>query len=144
MNITLYINEKKTDPEYQKAIDEYIKRTSAFININKKLFKNPSDIKPGKSGYVFIVRYGKDSITSEAFAKKITDLNLSGFSSIDFIISEDNELIEQLLIRLDNAEVSYDSFTVLSMKLKNDALCTALAEQIYRAYTINNHISYHK
>ena len=144
MNITLYINEKKTDPEYQKAIDEYIKRTSAFININKKLFKNPSDIKPGKSSYVFIVRCGKDSITSEAFAKKISDLNLSGFSSIDFIISEDNELIEQLLIRLDNAEVSYDSFTVLSMKLKNDALCTALAEQIYRAYTINNHISYHK
>ena len=144
MNITLYINEKKIDSGYQKAIDEYLKRISAFIKTEKKLFKNANDVKFKKSSFVFILRSGKNSITSEAFAKKITELNLSGYSSIDFIISENKDNIKKITEALNTSEISFGFFTVSSMRLKADALCTALAEQIYRAYTINNHISYHK
>ncbi len=144
MNITLYINEKKIDSGYQKAIDEYLKRISAFIKAEKKLFKNINDIKIKKSSFVFILISGKNSITSEAFAKKITELNLSGYSSIDFIISENKDIIKKITEALNTSEISFEFFSVSSMQLKPDALCTALSEQIYRAYTINNHISYHK
>ena len=144
MNITLCINEKKIDSNYQKAIDEYIKRTGVFAKVEIKLFKNAGNIKPKKSSYVFILKSGKQSITSENFAEKIIDLNIAGFSSLEFIISENEEVIKKITEALTASDISFEFFTVSSMQLTNDALCTALSEQIYRAYTINNHISYHK
>ncbi|MBQ8914236.1 MAG: 23S rRNA (pseudouridine(1915)-N(3))-methyltransferase RlmH [Lachnospiraceae bacterium] len=131
MDIILHIEGKKLDTEYEKALNEYIKRTLPFANIKKKLYKDIAKLSVQKKSYVFIINYGTDSCTSEEIAKMITDINISGYSCIEFIIS-------------DKPMSDYETFTLSSMHLGNDIAAVCLTEQIYRAYTIINNINYHK
>lgn len=131
MDIILHIEEKKLDTEYEKALDEYIKRTLPFANIKKKLYKDIAKLSVQKKSYVFILNYGTDSCTSEEIAKKITDIGISGYSCIEFIIT-------------DKPIFDYETFNLSSMRLGHNIAAVCLAEQIYRAYTIINNINYHK
>ncbi|MBQ9277411.1 MAG: 23S rRNA (pseudouridine(1915)-N(3))-methyltransferase RlmH [Lachnospiraceae bacterium] len=131
MEIILHIDEKKLDKNYESALNEYFKRTLSFANIKKKLYNDIAKLSLQKKSYVFFINYGSDSCTSKELAKKISDISISGYSCIEFIIS-------------DNPLPDCKPFTLSSMRLGNDIAAVCIAEQIYRAYTIINNISYHK
>ena len=141
MDIILHIAEKKLDECYDAAISEYFKRTSAFANIKKKLYKDISKLQLEKSSYIFVLDYGCNTLTSTELAKKISGINLAGFSCIEFIITSDSSIVKD---NLNCQSIKYDILTLSTMKLNNNTASVCLAEQIYRAYTINNNISYHK
>ena len=139
MDIILHIDLRKIDSSYDKAIDEYFKRTSSFTNIKKKLYKDFSSIELKKGSYRIAVSYGNKTISSVELAKKISDINLSGYSCIEFLISDNMKNIYNIVTN-DNTEIFY----LTTVKLNADIAAVTLAEQIYRAYTINNNINYHK
>ncbi|MBQ9200510.1 MAG: 23S rRNA (pseudouridine(1915)-N(3))-methyltransferase RlmH [Lachnospiraceae bacterium] len=131
MDIILHIDEKKLETSYEMALNEYFKRTLPFANIKKILYKDITKLTLHKKSYIFVINYDTDSYTSEELAKRISDISISGCSCIEFIIS-------------DSFLSDYEPFTLSSMKLENGIAAVCLAEQIYRAYTIINNISYHK
>ncbi|MBR1815789.1 MAG: 23S rRNA (pseudouridine(1915)-N(3))-methyltransferase RlmH [Lachnospiraceae bacterium] len=151
MQIILHIDTKKIDTDYEHAINEYFKRTSAFANISMKLYKDFMKLSLKDNSFKFVVVSGKASFTSTEFAKKITNIGLNGYSCIEFIISEIN-LYEDIYTDknntkdkpLDLSDENYEIFNLTSMNIGVEPTATALAEQIYRAYTINNNINYHK
>ena len=139
MDIIFHIDIKKLDSTYDKAINEYFKRTSSFTNIKKILYKDFSSIELKKGSYRIAVSNGNKTISSVELAKKISDINLSGYSCIEFLISDNMENIYSMETN-DNTEILH----LTTVKLNADIAAVALAEQIYRAYTINNNIRYHK
>lgn len=135
MHIILHIDTRKLDIDYEMAINEYFKRTSAFANISKRLYKDFSKPELKKSSYKFIVIQGKNSPTSYELAQKIDNISLAGYSCIEFLITEKS---------LNLSDNDFEFFNLTSMNIGIEPTVTALAEQIYRAYTINNNIIYHK
>ena len=90
MQIILHIDTRKPDKDYERAINEYFKRTSAFANISMKHYKDFTKMSLKDNSYKFVVVSGKDSLTSTEFAKKITKISLNGYSCIEFIIFDKN------------------------------------------------------
>ena len=72
---------------------------------------------------------------SEAFARMISDYALGGYSKISYFIGFSPD---------DLPILSDQIFSVSSMTLSNEICLIAFTEQLYRAYTINNNITYHK
>ena len=136
MEIIIHLLSKKIDSEYMKAIDEYIKRCSSFCKLKLKAYKKYTtpDIQ-SKSKY-FIVTTAKDTISSTEFADLISNTCVSGFSRIEFIVPEGLNLDS---LSKDDNYIGFSSFSI-----ENELTAVALTEQIYRAFTILNNITYHK
>lgn len=148
MEIIIYIKRKKTDCDYRAAVEEYAKRMSAFCRMRIMpcrdyrslcLEKNKTNTKS------FAVLCGTDTVTSPAFAEQLQALTLSGTSTIEYAICETDADYEALS---DSYQKTHDkSLPLLHLSsFSPDAGLTAvlLSEQLYRAYTILNHITYHK
>ena len=73
----------------------------------------------------------------EKFAAKIEELGLSGYSRIEFVVADPATVYD-----LDIAKFSPFSLSGFTMSI--DLTTVVLTEQLYRAYTILNHITYHK
>lgn len=136
MNYTIYIKEKNLAPNIKAAVHEYIKRLSPFCKATvccagKKAAFAGSDIN------ILITpdQTGKHTISSEAFARMISDYALGGYSKISYFIGFSPD---------DLPILSNQIFSVSSMTLSNEICLIAFTEQLYRAYTINNNITYHK
>lgn len=134
MEIIIHVESRKLDNDYKAAIEEYCKRTGPYCKIRLDLCKDFSKLKPHTSSLVLQVLPGKQSPSSPALAEQITRWNLSGYSRLEFIITKDSRTIP-----LDGK-----SFSISSFSLSPDLTAVVLCEQIYRAYTILNHITYHK
>jgi 23S rRNA (pseudouridine1915-N3)-methyltransferase len=133
MAYTLYINSKKISPSTTKAVNEYIKRLSPYCKMSvKPVTSIPSDI---SSGYNIYITSDKSAptLSSEDFAKKINHLAVDGLSKINLFIGYSEE-----------AALWNESFCLSHIELSPEILLIALSEQIYRGYTINNNITYHK
>ncbi len=148
MEITIYTAKKKLDTDYLSAISEYTKRTSPYCQIklktNQRLDKNIPKISSHTMYY--IVTAGVDTISSVDLSKLINTLNVNGYSSIVFFICE-NESEREYVSDSFGASGSSDRLATLclsSFTLEPDIAITALTEQLYRAYTILNNITYHK
>lgn len=148
MEITIYTARKKLDTDYLLAISEYTKRTSPYCQIklktNQKLDKNIPKLSSHTMYY--IVTAGVDTISSIDLSKLINTLNVNGYSSIVFFICE-NESEKAYISDSFEASGSSDRLATLclsSFTLEPDIAITALTEQLYRAYTILNNITYHK
>lgn len=148
MEITIYTARKKLDTDYLLAISEYTKRTSPYCQIklktNQKLDKNIPKLSSHTMYY--IVTAGVDTISSVDLSKLINTLNVNGYSSIVFFICE-NESEKAYISGSFEASGSSDRLATLylsSFTLEPDIAITALTEQLYRAYTILNNITYHK
>lgn len=148
MEITIYTAKKKLDTDYISAISEYTKRTSPYCQIklktNQRLDKNIPKLSSHTMYY--IVTAGVDTISSVDLSKLINTLNVNGYSSIVFFICENAP--EKAYIS-DSFETSGSSdrlatLCLSSFTLEPDIAITALTEQLYRAYTILNNITYHK
>lgn len=65
-------------------------------------------------------------------AEKINQMAVSGISNVRFYIG------------FSGSDEFDEIFSVTGMSLSDEILLIAFTEQLYRAYTIQNHITYHK
>lgn len=135
MRFEIYLFQKKTqDPNmYQKAMEEYLKRLSAYAKVSVFYQKNQKKLErvmsqPGKH---FYVTPGCDSKKSEEFAEMINDLSVTGESKVYFYIGD-----------FDSYQM--EEFHVSSFCQNGSLTSVILLEQIYRAYRILSCQPYHK
>lgn len=158
MKINIICVGKIKEKYFVDAINEYQKRISKFssveiIEVNEeKISDNPSqkeiEVVKNKEGerllskvkekdYVIALTLSKKELTSEEFAKKIQDIQLTN-NTIDFIIGGSHGLSDELLSKV-NYQLTFSKMTVPHQLFR-----VVLLEQIYRAFKINNNESYHK
>lgn len=136
MNITIYVNRKKLDKNTSAAVDEFAKRLTPFCSF--RVIPSAS-VQPesGKNTASFFItkdsQHKHSTISSPLFAETINNLTLKGISCFHFFIGYDTF-----------SEKECQPFCISHMTLSEDITLIALSEQIYRAFTINNNITYHK
>ena len=159
MNITVIALVKLKEKYLTDAINEYIKRLSAYgkpqiIELNPvRLSDNPSQTeidnalakeaeeikkKIPNNSYVFSLCIEGKEKSSEAFAKAINDAAINGKSNIVFIIGSSFGLSPEIKA-LSDFKLSFSPMT-----FPHQLMRVMLLEQIYRAFQINNNGKYHK
>ena len=142
MEVNIHVRSKKFNNTTDFALQEYIKRTRSFCRLSI-VFHKPGDKSFGvetkqKGSCAFFVVPGKSTISSTDFAGLISGLNLNGISRISFYLTTREELTSMSNV------TSSEIFSVSSFDMSKEMTAIVLAEQIYRAYTILNNITYHK
>ena len=139
MDINIYVNQKKINPLCSKAIAEYVKRLSPYCTM--KVVCAPGHIKysPGHSSMHFTV-FPADSqsstISSEEFARQINTVTSGGISKLNYYIGYTSEETAGI--------TDMEAFSICTISPSTEMTALLLSEQIYRAYTILNNITYHK
>lgn len=135
------------------GIKEYLKRIDAWEKIEvvevKEYLNN--DIKKvidvegsylldkiDKNDFVITLEIEGKMLTSEELATKMNQLYTYGNSNITFVIGGSYGLSPKVKARSSYA-LSFSKFT-----FPHQLMRLILVEQIYRAFTINNHKEYHK
>ena len=144
MEILIHIEKKKLDSAYTKAVAEYIKRLSAFCRVKCIYYKDFSKLELQNSSACFRVVPSADTISSEEFATKIEQLGLSGYSRIEFVVAKQDEACTDALPSYGLEASQLSPFSLSGFTMSIDLTTVVLTEQLYRAYTILNHITYHK
>ena len=138
------------------CVKEYVKRISRFCTINiieleeEKLPKNYSEADVSKclvreslkiekhlQGFVVILDVLGSALDSNEFAKKIDNISLN-YDTITFVIGSSYGVCQSLKPKA-NLLLSFSKMT-----FPHQVFRVMLLEQIYRAFTINNNILYHK
>lgn len=140
MEIIIHIESRKIDKDYQLAMEEYIKRTSPFCRIIIKQTKNIAKVIPKNSSKVYRLFPGPNSPDSEGLSKLIESNNLQGISCIEFLI--ENESSDSTDARVFHFQ--FEDFNLSTFSMSPNLTAVVLTEQLYRAYTIMNNITYHK
>ena len=139
------------DKFFVDACNEYKKRLSRFCEINVlevKEYSNLDSIDQIKQaegqeiiknlkGYVVLADVKGKSLSSEQLAEKIKDLSQQT-SEITFVIGGSNGVSQDVKNKADYL------LSVSAMTFPHRLFRVMLLEQIYRAFTINNNIKYHK
>lgn len=156
MNVKIVCVGSIKEKFYCDAVNEYVKRLSRFVNLKiielkeEKLPKNASNaqienavkleslkIMQNLEGYVVLCNIKGKSFTSTEFAKQLKKLE-NDFSTITFVIGGSCGVSDELVEKA-NLNLSFSAFTFPHQMFR-----VILLEQIYRAYTIINNITYHK
>lgn len=137
---------------YREAIIEYQKRLSKYTklevielpdvttsNIEENIRKEAIMIQKyiGPRDYVITLEIEGTQVSSETFAQKIDSIYQTN-STITFIIGGSYGL-SQNIKQMSNWSLSFSKMT-----FPHQLFRIVLLEQIYRAYKINHHESYHK
>lgn len=159
LNITIVCVGRIKEKYYCAAVDEYVKRIGRFAKINIAEVKDeaipdsPSDgekmavllreaerikAKIPKNSYIYALCVEGRQCTSEKFAQKLSKLTVSGISHVVFIIGGSLGLADEIKSLAD------ERLSFSEMTLPHQLMRVVLSEQIYRALTINNNITYHK
>lgn len=152
MKINIVAVGKIKEKFFVDAIDEYAKRLSKFCdfriievdefsqleNIQQKQAKEGEALLSKASGYLVALDGKGTVLSSDEMAKHMQAKMVSGVSEITFIIGGSNGLSKELKEKV-NAVVSFGKIT-----FPHQLFRVVLTEQIYRAFTIINHINYHK
>ena len=135
------------------GIKEYLKRLDAWEKVEiievkeylssdiKKVIEVEGDYlldKIDKNDFVITLEIEGKMLTSEDLASKIDQLYTYGNSNITFVIGGSYGLSNKVKSRSSLA-LSFSKFT-----FPHQLMRLILLEQIYRAFTINNHKEYHK
>lgn len=141
MDITICVKGKKFDPDSFAAIAEYKKRMLAFCNFNVLFFKRYKDYPlPVHSHSIgFVVQTGKKTPSSPELSNQLSTLQTSGYSSFYYYIFDDALANEDIPLFSSLHTLSLSSF-----QMSRHTTTIVLAEQLYRAFTIQNNITYHK
>ena len=158
IGITIIAVGKIKEKYFTDALNEYTKRLSRFGKINiievpdEKIPDNASEkecaeilekegakilAKIPDNAYVTAMCIEGKPVSSEELAKKIADISMTR-SHIAFVIGGSLGLADAVKSRAD-ARISFGKIT-----LPHQLMRVVLAEQIYRAFKINNNESYHK
>ena len=140
---------------FKDAITEYSKRISRFAQLNiielkehiansnntadiqSALKKDAEEIKKHIKGHLICLDIQGKQISSEEMAKKIENLSQTT-STISFVIGASNGIHDEIK-SLSNEKISFSKMT-----FPHQLMRVIFLEQLYRAFTINNNISYHK
>lgn len=133
MKFNIYILQKKPEPLYRQAMEEYLKRLGAYGDVFVHYFKNAGQADKIKktSGRHFFVVPGENSYTSPGLAQEIEQCLIKGESAFHFYIGEFRE-------------EGMEKFSVSSFSVNKSLSAVILLEQIYRSFRIMNHQPYHK
>ena len=141
---------------YTDAVAEYAKRLSRFCDfkvteltefppksgaeadISASIEKESKEILEAVRGHVILTAIGGKNLTSPQLAAYLDNKTTGGVSEVSFIIGGSNGV---------SAEVEKKADFLLSFGAQtfpHQLMRVILAEQIYRAFTINNNMPYHK
>lgn len=157
MKIKIVCVGKLKEKYLKDGIDEYCKRISRFAKVeitelaDEKIPDAPSPaqceavlkaegdkIKKHLEGYTIALCIEGESVSSEKLAEKIASVQLSGNSTITFVIGGSLGIAD---------EIKKDAHFKLSfskMTFPHQLMRLILTEQIYRAFKINANENYHK
>lgn len=128
--------------EYLKRIQRYSKieiiecKESLFTPFPLALKAEAIDIQKHCKGYVIKMAIDGKVFSSQQLAEKIENITLNGHSDITFIIGSSNGI---------DSNVKADmELSISKMTFPHQLTRLILLEQIYRAYSILNHLPYHK
>ena len=159
MKITIISVGKLKEKYLKQGIEEYLKRLSAYANVNiievadEKVPENMSEadmlIAKQKEGerilgaitadtYVITLEIEGKMLTSEQLAAKMDELATYGRSKIAFVIGGSIGISEEVQKRSDYA-LSFSKMT-----LPHQLMRLVLVEQVYRGFRINRGEPYHK
>ncbi|OUQ12355.1 23S rRNA (pseudouridine(1915)-N(3))-methyltransferase RlmH [Massilimicrobiota sp. An142] len=159
MKIKLICVGKLKEKYLYDGIKEYLKRISAYSDIevievaDERIPDNPSlaeeTIVKSKEGrrildkvkqddYMILLDVQGKELDSIQFAERIEDCMINGKSTIDFVIGGSLGHGEDVLTRA-NARISFSQMT-----FPHQLMRLILVEQIYRAFKIIRHETYHK
>lgn len=159
MKIKLICVGKLKEKYLDDGIKEYLKRISAYSDIevievaDERIPENPSlaeeIIVKSKEGrrildkvkqddYMILLDVQGKELDSIQFAERIEDCMINGKSTIDFVIGGSLGHGEDVLTRA-NARISFSQMT-----FPHQLMRLILVEQIYRAFKIIRHETYHK
>lgn len=156
MKVNIVAVGKIKEKYFTDAINEYAKRLSRFtefsvvevdeyknqktseeeIQITKKI-EGERLLKKAKGVIIAMDRQGK-MLSSEELADKIKEIFTYNASEISFLIGGSNGLPDEVLKKADYV-ISFGKVTYPHQLMR-----VVLSEQIYRAFTINNSLPYHK
>lgn len=142
MNITIYINAKKLNPNDAAAIAEYTKRLSAYCkpSVHRKAIPEAGfsefyhKLKASEHTRAYHLLPGTASLSSEAFAETIHMQSIQGTSHFLFFIG----------YTVPKEEASVLPLSLSSMTMSYGLCGVVLCEQLYRCFRIMNHQPYHK
>lgn len=138
-----------------EAIAEYSKRISRFAELkivelkennpnsnNQKdidlaLEKDAQSIEKHIKGYPICLDIDAPQLTSTQFAKKLDNLALQT-GEISFIIGASNGIANRIKL------ICKEKISFSKMTFPHQLMRVIFLEQLYRAFTINNNIAYHK
>jgi len=112
--------------------------TSSKTSINQTKEAECTELAKKLNGYVVAMDKSGEMLSSEELAKFLEKTYLDGARSISFVIGGSNGLTDDFLKKA-NKVISFGKITYPHQLMR-----VVLLEQIYRAETIINNISYHK
>ncbi|MBO4570133.1 MAG: 23S rRNA (pseudouridine(1915)-N(3))-methyltransferase RlmH [Clostridia bacterium] len=141
------------EKELTKSVEDFTKRLSAWANVSVVYVpefapKNNGEIENSKKkesilqlksfeGFTICLDRRGEMLSSEEFAKKIDNIMLSS-STITFVIGGSCGFSKEVLDKA-NFVMSFGKIT-----FPHEIMKLVLIEQIYRAFSINNNLPYHK
>lgn len=155
MNIHIIAVGKIRENYLQNGINEFVKRTQPYSPLKiteiepeplKKNLESKSIVLEGQKilsiipaqAYVVAMEVKGKALSSEQFAQKIKEINLSGCNQMIFIIGGALGLSDDVRKRAD-IQISMSAMT-----FPHQIIRLFLMEQIYRAFRIINGEPYHK
>ena len=158
LNINIICVGKLKESYLKEAVDEYSKRLSKYCNLkiieisdeklpnqinentiqevkNKEGLKILENIK--KDSYVFPLELNGKQFTSEQFSEKLENITVRGFSTITFIIGGTLGISDEVLKKA-NEMICFSKMT-----FPHQLIRVFLLEQLFRAFKISNHETYH-
>lgn len=118
-------------------LKEHVAQSSSKADIDIALKKDADEILKHMKGYCFCLDINAKMFSSEDFAKKIDKTALIN-SEISFIIGASNGIDKNLKANC-KEKISFSPMT-----FPHQLMRVIFLEQLYRAFTILNNISYHK
>ena len=146
MKITLVAVGKLKEKFLIDGVAEYLKRLKPFAKIEIREIAEQKTLELEgkkilsqipKENFIFVLDVAGNFLTSEDFAKKISDLTLSGVSDITFVIGGAFGLSEEVK-KISDFRLSFSPMTFTHQMAR-----LILVEQIYRAFKINRGEPYH-
>jgi len=118
-------------------IKENVAKTNNTQDILNSLKKDAVEIKKYLKGYIVCLDILGKQKSSADFAKNIEKISLNN-SEISFVIGASNGISEEIK-NIANEKISFSLMT-----FPHQLMRVIFLEQLYRAFTILNNISYHK
>ncbi len=118
-------------------LKEHVAPSNNFTDIENALKKDAEEMKKHIKGHLFCLDIQGKMLSSEEFSSKINKISLTS-SEISFIIGASNGIHDSIK-SISNEKISFSPMT-----FPHQLMRVIFLEQLYRAFTILNNISYHK
>ena len=145
MKINVVCVGKLKEKYWTDAVTEYVKRVSRFGTLTvcelaekKTLEEEGKDILKNVKGYRILCDVGGELVTSEGLAEMLNGAFVRGNAEVTFVIGSSEGVSDAVRSAADK-RISFGRVTYPHQLMR-----VILAEQVYRALTILNNVTYHK